>query len=339
MTIIRSYSNGFEVVDRTQDLLLIPNQWGLINSLGVFGAGEGVATTTVTIEEQDQSLGLISDQVRGTRANANQDYNRKIHAIPVPHYPLDDYITPEDIQGKRAYGSDGPEALTMVRARKLERIRRSHAATLEYARAVALTTGTVYAPNGTVAINYYTEFGFTQQSFTWTFSSSTFDLIGEGEQIIAYIQDNLQAGEIVSEIVGLCATEWFAALISHPKVSTAYQYFASTQLPLRNRLVGPQQNIREFVFGGIRYIEYRAKFNGQRLIPASTAVFFPTDTADAFATYYAPANKFDLVNTIGVEAYVFEFADMKGSKIDIETESNFLNVLRRPQAVVVATMA
>jgi hypothetical protein len=43
--------------------------------------------------------------------------------------------------------------------------------------------------------------------------------------------------------------------------------------------------------------------------------------------------KFDLVNTIGQEAYMFEYASPKGDKIEIETESNFLHALRRPAAV------
>ena len=53
-----------------------------------------------------------------------------------------------------------------------------------------------------------------------------------------------------------------------------------------------------------------------------------------FVTYFGPGNKFDLVNTLGEEAYLWTFRDPKGGKIEIESESNFINVVRRPQAVV-----
>ena len=55
---------------------------------------------------------------------------------------------------------------------------------------------------------------------------------------------------------------------------------------------------------------------------------------DTFKTYFSPANKFDLVNTLGEQAYVFIYEDAKGSKIEIESESNLLNIMRRPQCVV-----
>ena len=38
MSIVRSYTNNFEVIDRTTELLSIPLQWDIINRLGIFGA-------------------------------------------------------------------------------------------------------------------------------------------------------------------------------------------------------------------------------------------------------------------------------------------------------------
>ena len=64
------------------------------------------------------------------------------------------------------------------------------------------------------------------------------------------------------------------------------------------------------------------------------AYYLPLDTSDTFKTYFSPANKFDLANTLGEQAYIFEYADGKGSKIEIESESNLINILRRPAIVV-----
>lgn len=336
MAITRSFgTNGqFEVVDYTQELLIVPNQWGLVNSLGLF-QNEGVAEHSITVEKIVETAGLILDRVRGDRNNYNKDYTRELHSFPIPHFPLDDYITPNDVQGKRAYGeADAAETLAAVRARKLQRIRQSHAWTLEKARCQALTAGTVYAPNGTVTVNWFTSFGVTQKTVDFDFDTNTTNVLAKIEEVIAHIQDNLGNGGQQSGVVALCSPTFFAGLIAHDSVKTAYQFYSSTQEPLRTRQGGPTTLYRDFVHGGVRFIEYRGNYNGSALIPAGDAVFFPLGVDDLFVTYFSPANKFDFVNTVGEEAYAFEYTDPKGEKIEIQSESNFLNMIRRPAAVV-----
>jgi hypothetical protein len=333
--IIRSFGNGFELQDWTQEINVIPNQWGTINDLGIF-AVEPVAEQTVIFEEIIKDGALIVDRVRGDRSNYNKDYSRKLHSFAVPHFPLDDAIYPRDLQGKRAYGSpDQAETLASVRARKMERIRQNHAWTLEAARAQCLTAGTVYAPNGTVSQNWYTEFGKSQTTVDFVFGTSTTDVVAKIESAIAAIQDN--AGSIsMSGVVALCSPTFFAALIAHASVKTAYQYYTSTQEPLRQRLAAGGSATamhREFFHGGVRFIEMRDKYNGTALIPAGDAYFIPTGT-DFFRTYFAPAERFDLVNTLGEQVYMFEQANANGTAITIETESNFVNAVLRPEIII-----
>lgn len=342
MPLVRSYVNGFEVVDRTSELLIIPNNWGLMQSLGMF-EGQGVADPTVILEKISKTTSVLGDKARGERASVGKDDTREMRSFVIPHFPHDEYITPRDIQGKRAFGVDAPETLAAVRARKLERIRRNHAWTLETARCSTIVTGNGYAPNGTIAVNWYDEYGDgigSRPVENFVFSSGTTEVLGAIENVIAASQDNLESGEIVGDFVTICSPEWFSALISHASVKNAYQYYASSQEPLRNRQDGgPDARYREFVYGGMRFIEYRGSFNGQRLIPAGEAYCVPLGVSEAFETYYAPAEKFDIVNEAGQEAYVFEFADPKGEKIELQSESNFLNVLRRPMSVIKLTQS
>lgn len=340
MTTIRSYTNNFEVIDYTQELVTIPNQWGLINQLGIFNNIDGVSQHTIAIEEINKTLGLITDRVRGERAQVSKDQTRKLHTYAIPHFPVDEAISPKDMQGKRAFGSEGVETLDAVRFRKMQRLRWMHAATLEFARAQAITAGTIYAPNGTVAGNYYTDFNITRKEVNFALGTSGTEVLAKIEEVIAHIQDNALSGEIASEIIGLCSPEFFAALIIHPNVKAAYQYYASSQEPLRNRLDGGNlAGPRKFVFGGVTFIEYRGSYNSTVLIPANEAYFLPRGTMDTFFTYFSPADKFDLVNTSGQEVYMFEYRDPKGSLIEIETESNFLNLIRRPAVIVKAVKA
>jgi hypothetical protein len=331
--IIRSFGNNFEVQDWTQEINVVPNQWGTIGQLGIF-TEESVAEHVVVFEEITKDGALIVDRVRGDRATGGKDASRKLHTFPVPHFPHDDAISPQDIQGKRAYGSaTEAETLEAVRARKMERIRQNHAWTLEYARAQALTAGTVYAPNGTVTQNWNTEFGVARLSVDFTLGTSTVEPLALIEQGIAQIQDNA-FGETVTGTVVLCSPEFFGKLIRHANVKTAYQYYSSTQEPLRQRLGGNNALHREFDYGGTRFIEMRDTYAGNRLIAAQKAYMIPTGTQNAFKTYFSPANRFGLVNTLGEQVYLFESADSKGMKIELESESNFVNALLRPALVV-----
>ena len=332
---VRSFEKPFELVDYTQELLLVPNKWGLINELGIF-SNEPVSQHSVTVEATQGTLGLVTDQVRGARNTMNSDDTRNLRSFPIPHFPLDDAIKPQDIQGKRAYGSpDAAETEAAVTARKLERIRSSHAITLEAARAYALTTGAIYAPNGTVSGNFFTDFGVTQKSIDFVLGTTTTDLLAKSEEGIAHIQDNILTGEVVNEVIVLCSPAFFAKLIAHATVKEAYKYYTSTQEPLRQRLGSGLY--RRFVHGGVTYIEYRGSFNGTALIPAGEGVMLPTGTSDMFKTYFSPANRFSHVNTLGEEAYAFTYRDPKDVEIAIQTESNFLNLIRRPAAVVKVT--
>ncbi len=332
MATIRSFEKPFELVDYTEELVSIPNTWGLINSLNVFRS-EPVSQHSITVESTNGTLALITDQVRGARNTMNSDDTRALRSFAIPHFPLDDAVKPQDIQGKRAYGSaDAVETEAAVIARKLARIRMNHAVTMEAARAYALTTGAVYAPNGTVVGNYYTDFGVTRLAVDFVLGTGTTEILAKSEEVIAHIQDNILSGEVVNQVVVLCSPTFFAKLISHATVKEAYKYYTSTQEPLRNRL--GTGLYRQFVHGNVTYIEYRGSYNGVPLIPVGDAYAMPTGTVDMFISYFSPANKFSHVNTLGEEAYAFTYRGATDEEITIQTEHNALHLVRRPQAVV-----
>ena len=329
----RSFEKPFELVDYTEELLLVPNKWGLINELGLFSE-EGVAQHSVTVESNEGTLGLVTDKIRGERNTVNKSDTRALRSFAIPHFPLDDGVKPEDVQGKRAYGSaDQAETEAAVIARKLERIRMNHSVTLEAARAYAITSGAIYAPNGTVAGNFYTDFGVTRKQVAFDLSNAAINPLTKQREIVHHIRDNIMSGEMPTEIVAICSSGFFDKYVDNAQVKEAYKFYTSTQEPLRN---GTWDQFRH---GSLTLIRYDGSYkdangNSVALIPADEAYFLPLGTADSFKTYFSPANKFDLANTLGEQAYIFEYADGKGSKIEIESESNLINILRRPQCVV-----
>jgi hypothetical protein len=328
----KSFQKPFELVDQTAGLLLVPNTWGLINELGIFRT-QGVTQHSITVESKAGTLGLVTDKARGERNNVNKGVVRQLRSFAVPHFPLDDGISPQDLQGQRMYDSEQAETADAVVAERLERMRMSHAQTLEKARAHALTTGNIYAPNGTVAGNYYTDFGVTRKEIDFVLGTAGTNVIEKSEEGIAHIQDNILSGESISNIIVLCSPEFFKKLVTQAGVQDAYRQYASVQEPLRQRLGSGVY--RRFVHGNVEYIEYRGVApDGTRFIPAGEAYMLPTGTRDTFVTYFSPANKFTHVNTIGEEAYAFTYFDPKDSEIQLQTESNHLSLIRRPQAVV-----
>lgn len=336
--ITRSFGNNFEVQDFTQELAMIPNIRTPLSDLGIFRS-ESIATTAVTFEQTFGTLGLLSDVYRGGSVQANTDETRKLHTYAVPYFKVVDRLTAADIQNVRAYGSaDQAETQAAALERKMTRMKRSALMTEEYAKFYALTQGKIYSPSGAVAhSSFYTDFGVTRKEIDFNLEVSTTDVLAKIEEAVAHSQDNALAGDMYSGMVCLCSPEFFAALVSHPKVVTSYQYYSSTQEPLRNRLGGNTTLHREFQYGGVLFREVRDSVNGSRFIATDEAYFIPLGTNDMFVSYWAPSNKIALSNTLGEQMYLFQTANPNGESIDLELEFSQVHLLRRPAAVVKAT--
>jgi hypothetical protein len=337
--LVRSPSNNFDVVDLTSAVRNIPIQYGTFNQLGIFRE-EPVASDTVLFEESTQDGALIVDRVRGERNTVSKDGTRKLHSFVVPHFPLDDYISPKDLQNKSAYDNfDEAEMLEKVRMRKLTRLRQNHDWTLNKARAQALFSATAYAPNGTVSQNWNTEFDVTRTAVDFDLGDATTEVLEKIEAVIQAVHDGMGGNGVFTGIIIPCDTTFFNSLIKHASVQNAYKYAQANKVgqdPMRGRLTAdgsPMQNGREFSFGGVTFREVRDSYNGSSIVTSNEGVAVPMGS-DMFVTYFAPAERFGLVNTLGEQMYAFEQADPKATKIEIETESNHISALLRPQAVV-----
>lgn len=350
-------NNLNQVVDLSTQINYIPNQWGLYNGLGIF-ANEMLATRTALVPRFMQALTIGGDRGWDERNNVQGNYTRDALLIQVPHFPMDDSITPNDINGMtdftNVYAGIQTESVNLVRDRKMQMARQSHAQRLELARSQLINDGTMYAPNGTMktsygsTVNFYTEFGTTQTALTLALNDNTQDPLAGVEPIIAAIQDALQTGAFNYEaIMCVCSPEFFAKLIAHPFVRDTYKYFNQQQssMLLNGRLTAPgsmglDDRFRSFTYGGITFVEYRGSIAGVKLVPTGEARAFPIQRDGAlFKTYYSPAPRFSTVNRPASEVYYFEHRNDKDDIIEIMTESNFANAALRPQAIIKVTVA
>lgn len=341
MAIANPFKLG-KVVDLSSEINLVPNRWGVINTLGIF-RNEPKSQKTVLVPRTEEADAVAVDRNWDERNSTITSGKRDVLPIVIPHFPVDDAITPNDIDGNVDWNSlmaGGNSVITLdkVRVEKMDRLRRAHALTLELARAQLLKDGSVYAPNGTVDTNFYTEFGTTRHTEYFDLSSTTDNPIGKVESALAYIQDNLKSGEVVSNFVALCSPEFFNALISNSFVYESYQYFMQAQGPslMNGRLAAGGQwdaRFRSFNYGGVDFIEVRGQVNGVNYVNTGEAYMLPLGT-DSFRTYFAPANRFATVNKTAQEVYYFEYKNEKDDIIEIMSESNFTNALLRPDSVI-----
>ena len=328
----RSFTNNFEVVDSTKELSLLPQTWTLLGDSGLF-KDEYLTQSTVTFQEISGSLSIVKDQVRGSKPQTTSNDVRKLHSYTTTHHPLFDALYPDDIAGKSAYNdlsAADTEAAALVR--KMTKIRKSFDVTKELARFQTLVTGQAWSPNGTIAADYYSDFGITRKVVDFDLSTSTTDVTDKCEEVIASFQASANDGVIITSVTAYCSPAFFSKLIKHAKVQQAYTYYSASegQSILRNR-AGGMGLYRKFTFAN--FIEVPTVLAGNTLIPSGDAYFVADAEDDSFVTYYSPANRFGLVNTIAMPQYMWQFREPRGTEITLEAELNMLNVLRRPAFV------
>ena len=154
--------------------------------------------------------------------------------------------------------------------------------------------------------------------------------------MLAKIENNLR-GEFMSSIHCLCSPEFFEALTGHAKVEKAFENWQNGAILINDVRAG-------FTYGGITFEEYRGQAsdaNGstRRFIAPGEAHAFPLGTVDTFATYFAPADFNETVNTLGQPLYAKQEPRQFGRGTDLHTQSNPLPMCHRPGVLVKLTAA
>lgn len=319
---------GYTLAEMTEAINLLPNVYTRLGDIGLFRF-EGVTQRAVLIEMANGVLNLLPPVPLGGPATvANRD-TRDMRSFIMPWIPHDDVITPQDIQGIRAFGSAASaDPLATVMNRKQVRMRIKHAQTREYMEVNALK-GIVKGGDGVTIYNYYDQFGLTRIEVDFKLGTTGTDVNAKCREVSRYMEDELH-GEVMSGVHALVAPGFFDKLIGHASVKEAYKYYNSGQQILRDDVR------RMFPFGGLTFEEYNATMTlstgvSERLIPQNEGVAFPMGTTDTFVTYGAPANLIETVNTIGLEMYSRQIMRLDGSAVDLKTEASPLPVNKRPR--------
>ena len=320
------HNPAFSVSALTAAVNLLPNQYGRLDELNLFPA-KPVRTRQVTVEERNGVLSLLPTQPVGSPGSVGKRGKRTLRAFNVPHIPHDDVVLPEEVVGVRAFGTETDlETVAGVMADHLQTMRNKHAITLEHLRMGALK-GVILDADGSELANLFEIFNITPKVFDFQLSNKDTDVRKKCLDLKRYMSQSL-LGERMSGIHVLVSTEFFDALTGHDKVKEAYQRWQEGAA-LRDDMRA------DFRFAGIRFEEYTGEASDgdgktRRFIAEGEAHAFPLGTLDTFATYVAPADFNETVNTLGQLLYSKQEPRKFDRGTDLHTQSNPLPMCHRP---------
>ncbi|WP_062196525.1 major capsid protein [Caldimonas taiwanensis] len=317
--------NDFTNAELTAAINAFPVQWGRIGQMNLFPT-RGVPSRSVIIEEASGTLAVLPSHEWGGEGTTASKINRRTVAFAIKQTVHEDTILPGDIQDVRGFGIEGLNTVASEVARRLQRMRAKHDITLEWKRMGALK-GQVTNGDGSVIADLFQAFGVTQVSVNFELGNASTSVLSKCAQVINQIEDNLK-GDTMTGVTALVSPEFYSALVEHPKVQDAYKFHSEAAARLG-------QDMRAgFPFGGITFVEYRATVSGNRLIAANQGHAFPVGTVDTFATYFAPADFNETVNTVGLPFYMKQWEREGGRGIVLHSQCNSLPLCHQPAVLV-----
>lgn len=340
-------NSPFTLQDRTATINKIENEFGLFSQLGIFSS-QGITTRSFVYDVDESGYGLVEDRAWGAPRDQYAGKGQaKQYSFPIPHFPYDGRVTAADVQNRRQVGTDNTfDSVDAAVARELTTMRTSWAQTREWAHRTAIVEGKVYAPNGTVDVDYYAQLGETRKVVDYELDVPETSVPEKGEEVVQHIQENAFEGSVVASYVAICNPSFFSKLVRHQYNEEAYKYWQANNANgalLRDRLptmkVGNAITGRTFLGAdNILYIEYTGAMKGVPMIPVDKAYALPVDVSETlFKTIYAPMDHLDYVNTEGQEMYSLQVPDADGRGMTLQSESNFADFIFKPQVVVELT--
>lgn len=330
--------DGFSLMSMTAAINDIPEVPTLIGGLGIFEE-DGVDTTVIAIEKQDESLTLVGSTPRGGPGESVGGESRTLRDFRVPHFQRNDSVLADEVQNVRAFGTEN--VLQTVQSRvnqKMMRHTRSFDFTVENLRLGAIK-GLVLDKDGSTLFDLSSEFGLNEPAaVNFELDQTTTNVRDKTRQVLDTIEDALE-GFQARRVYGIAGDDFFAALIDHTSVKTTYQNWEAS-VALRSDPRMP------FEFGGISWVRYHTKPKAKaarnqqtnnEMIAAGSTRFVAAGVPELFITRYAPADYEETVNTMGLPRYARQYAMPNGKGRLLEMQTNVICLCTKPNSLASAT--
>lgn len=326
----------------TESINVPPPPVGRPAQLGIF-ADKTIPTTYVRIGVKDSELTIIPARERGGENNLNMRGDRQATIISIPHFPLDDAITPTDIQNLTAFGEDHVfETLSGVYNDKLGDLRGKHDQTHAHLDWGALN-GLIVDGEGKLLCDLYAEFGLTQTTINFALDTTTTVVSSKNREAKSVLRRELRGAATTGHVV-LAGAQFFDKYVSHANVREELRaYPGQTPNPGRDDIEDT------FRFAGFRMERVDEEFQvrqpnrtfvAKEAIAADEAVLVPLGTP-YFKRYVAPPDTIADANRAplpGDKIFVSTDPLPHGKGQEIHTESNILPICTRPQLLIRLTV-
>lgn len=296
---------------------------GQIGASGLFQE-RGIVSITALIEELNAARERAQVRPRGAPALAVNRDKRKVRDVRVPHIPQQGAINADEIRTLRAFGQEAMMAgIQELTNQQLTKMRQQSDYAVESHRLTAIKGSFIDANGDTINANTF--FGTSAPStVSLALSTSTTKLRTLCHDIIGTIEDAL-GGAAYSEIhAWLDPTTW-REFVDHASVKETYLGYVGAA-ERAGQVMG------SFVFGEIRWHRYRGA--GTDTIGTKAGYAFPVGVDQMFLTRFAPSTWLDSVGSVGLPYYARAKESANGDAIELDSQSNPLNICTRPNAIV-----
>lgn len=297
--------------------------------LGPMFEEQGISTTKAAVDINDGVLSLVPVAPRGAPGKVVTGEGRRVLPFLIPHLPEVASLLADEVQGVRAFGAESQaEVLTTKLNERLAQMRRNIDYTIESHRLAAIM-GNYIDANGD-ATSLFTAFGVSQQTHAmgWHATNSS-TARTKCTEVLAKIEDAL-GGIPFTGVRVLCGATFWASMLEDKDVKATY---LNTQMAADLR----RDPRMEFDFNGFTWTRYRG--TASVLVGATDAYAIPQGVPGLLITRFAPANYSETVNSIGLPYYA-KAEPLKFNKgYEIEAQSNPLNLVTRPAAVIKLTVS
>lgn len=306
----------------------LPATASKITDLGLF-TEEGVDSTIIIIARNGSKLDLVPNVPRGAPAQPKNITPGNARPFMACHLPQRSTVLAASLQNVKVLGNNDPNAGVTQKVTALQKKHRAdNDLTLEYHRLGAIK-GQVLDADGSVIYDLYDEFGVEQQVVSLGLATATTKVRNKIVGIKRAVEDEL-GGLSYSQIIVFCGKDFFDTLVSHADVEKAYDRYQNGSA-LRDDLR------KGFTFADVTFVEYSIKIGGNPAIPDDVGYAVPLGVVDLFITRFAPADYIETVNTIGLPYYSKAKVTDFEKGVEIESQSNPLNLCTRPRAIVKVT--
>lgn len=332
-------------LDLTQEVNRIPNEFGLVNALGL-APFETKASRFVRIDFRDGVIHVLAAMAPGAPGQMTGDDEQSGVILEIPHFPHLEVIRVDDVDGVLQVfnGQVDPVSLDRETARKLNKIRRNHNITLEYIR-LGMLRGLIKDGAGRTLYDLYDVFGITKKEVDFTLGTAGTDVRARCEEVVDHTMTSLK-GETTSGVESLVDPSFFNKLITHEKVEKYWLQAQNTSEHKELRRTSQGGNWgRAFEFGDIVFREYKGSLpikTGQGQITQAANVdankghAYPTGTQEMMRTFEAPVHHIELANEMPSEDTIFVSTKAldHGEGYEMKSQSNRLAVCKQPECLV-----